>query len=202
MTTTGIYKIQSLVHPDRIYVGSAVDIKRRWVNHLLKLKNNKSENSKIQNHYNKYGKGDLQFSIIESFDFISKEHLLSREQHYIDTLKPFFNIVKIAGSNLGFKHSKETIEKNRKSHLGTHPTKEAKENMSKSKIGNINGSGNKGNHPTEEIKELLRQLNLGNTHGTGNKGKKHTEITKHKSSQGHILYYLEKELTNYINDYQ
>ena len=33
------------------------------------------------------------------------------EQKYIDQLKPAYNILKKAGSPLGFKHSKETIAK-------------------------------------------------------------------------------------------
>lgn len=34
-----------------------------------------------------------------------------REQYYLDLLKPKYNILKVAGSNLGFKHSKATLDK-------------------------------------------------------------------------------------------
>lgn len=37
--------------------------------------------------------------------------LLEREQYYIDTLNPEYNILKIAGSRLGVKHTLEVIEK-------------------------------------------------------------------------------------------
>jgi group I intron endonuclease len=37
--------------------------------------------------------------------------LIQREQYYIDLLNPEYNICKIAGSNLGFKHSEITKEK-------------------------------------------------------------------------------------------
>ena len=33
---------------------------------------------------------------------------MDREQYYLDCLKPEYNILKIAGSSLGFKHSEET----------------------------------------------------------------------------------------------
>lgn len=36
---------------------------------------------------------------------------LEGEQHYIDLLKPEYNILKKAGSSLGFKHSEETLKK-------------------------------------------------------------------------------------------
>lgn len=37
--------------------------------------------------------------------------MIEREQYYIDTLNPEYNILKIAGSPLGYKHSEETIAK-------------------------------------------------------------------------------------------
>lgn len=37
--------------------------------------------------------------------------MLKREQYYIDLLNPEYNILKIAGNLLGFKHSKETLAK-------------------------------------------------------------------------------------------
>ena len=65
MKTSGIYKIQSLKKPSRCYIGSAVNIGKRWVNHLSDLKNNNHHNRILQNHFNKYGESDLVFIIIE-----------------------------------------------------------------------------------------------------------------------------------------
>jgi len=54
----------------------------------------------------------LLFEIIENCEI---EKLIEREQHYIDTLNPFFNILRIAYSSLGRispmkgkRHSEET----------------------------------------------------------------------------------------------
>jgi len=53
-------------------------------------------------------------AILEYIDItnLSKDEakliILEREQHYLDTLSPEYNIFKIAGSSLGFKHSEET----------------------------------------------------------------------------------------------
>lgn len=38
---------------------------------------------------------------------------MAREQYYIDTLKPEYNILQLAGSSLGYKHTAESIEKMR-----------------------------------------------------------------------------------------
>lgn len=104
MKLTGIYKISSQIHPERIYIGSAVNIYSRWSIHRSDLHLREHGNSRLQNHYNKYGKENLTYVIIES---CLPEDLIRREQYYIDTLNPFFNICKIAGSQLGTKRSEE-----------------------------------------------------------------------------------------------
>ena len=40
MGTTGIYKIESISHPDRCYIGSAISIEHRQAVHISRLKNN------------------------------------------------------------------------------------------------------------------------------------------------------------------
>jgi group I intron endonuclease len=105
----GIYRIISLSHPNRCYIGSAVIINDRWRQHKHLLKNNKHHSVILQRHCNKYGIEDLIFEVIEQFDFISKEHLLEREQFYLDTTNPYFNVNKIAGSTLGYRHTEESI---------------------------------------------------------------------------------------------
>lgn len=125
-----IYKIQSIVN-GRIYVGSAVNVYKRKFLHFNSLKHNKHHNSKLQNHYNKHGKSDLMFEVIES----ECEDLIAREQFYIDTLNPFFNICKIAGSCIGRKHKEETKNKISIALKGREYTAERRENMSKASKG-------------------------------------------------------------------
>ena len=114
MKISGIYKIESIIKPDRFYIGSAIDIKDRWRCHLKDLRKNK-HNSKIQNHYNKYGEKDFIFIIVE---LCFSQFLTVREQYYITILNPFFNICKIADSSLGVKHSKKSRENMSKAHKG------------------------------------------------------------------------------------
>lgn len=108
MKCSAIYKIQSKIKPERFYIGSAVSIQKRWAEHQKGMLLGKHENKILQRHYDKYGKDDLVFTIIEP---CFKEFLLIREQYYIDTLRPTFNIRMTAGSNLGIRYSAETRRK-------------------------------------------------------------------------------------------
>jgi group I intron endonuclease len=108
MQKSGIYKLHSLHFPERVYVGSSLNCNARISRHLSKLRQNKHINKKLQNHCNKYGVFDLGFQIIEH---CSPNQLLIREQFYIDSIKPYFNIRTIAGSNLGLFHSLKTKAK-------------------------------------------------------------------------------------------
>lgn len=143
----GIYKIQSIIKPDRIYIGSSVDILKRWEGHIFDLKKNKHRSQRLQNHCNKYGLEDIVFSIVEKFVFISKEHILSREQYYIDSLNPYFCICKIAGNRLGYKTPPEVLLKQSIAKMGDKNPMYGKSSGMKGKI-----PWNKGLKMTEEYK--------------------------------------------------
>ena len=108
MKMSGIYQIQSKVKSYKIYIGSSVEISKRWRDHLNLLRKNKHPNTKIQNHYNKYGESDLQFSVLLGCE---KKELINKEQFFIDSYNPWFNNRKIANSNLGMIVSDETKKK-------------------------------------------------------------------------------------------
>jgi len=98
MKTSGIYKIQSTTHPERIYIGSAVNINRRHNQHLRDLKHNTHHSVKLQRHFNKYGQNDLMFIIIEECPV---DILLIKEQYHLNLNNTYFNICKTAGNCLG-----------------------------------------------------------------------------------------------------
>jgi group I intron endonuclease len=114
MKMAGVYIIQSKSNSARVYVGSASDIKGRWDFHMKQLLAGKHHSKKLQRHFNKYGKYDLIFDVLESGCYLCKQHLLSREQGWFTHFEykrrelPFFNNEPIAGSSLGVKRSKET----------------------------------------------------------------------------------------------
>jgi group I intron endonuclease len=90
----GIYKIQSLLKPNRCYIGSSSKIENRWIRHLLSLRKNRHHSIKLQRHYNKYGISDLQFSILLGCD---KDKLIEIEQYFLDSHYTYFNTCQFAG---------------------------------------------------------------------------------------------------------
>lgn len=169
----GIYKIQSIIKPERYYIGSATNIAERYKTHFKALRSNLHHSSKLQNHYNKYGAEDLQLSILLE---CNKEELLAEEQYFINSLSPYFNICKVAGSPLGVIRSEATRKK-----------------LSEINKGSI--SGFKGKHHSEETKQRLREINQGKTLSEEtklklkeeNKGKPKTEEIKKRMSQAKRL---------------
>lgn len=98
---SGIYKIVSKIHPEKIYIGSAVDFYNRRKDHKTKLLHGKHRNPKLTTHYNKYGWEGFDFVEVERCD---KHDLLIREQYYIDLLNPWFNVLRSAGNAFGMVH--------------------------------------------------------------------------------------------------
>jgi group I intron endonuclease len=137
---SGIYKIQSISHPNRCYIGSAVNLHNRWATHLYTLKNNKHGNPKLQAHFNKYGIDDLQFSILV---ICIKEELrpinevIWLEQFFINAYNPWFNIHRIAGSPMGVVPSEATREKLRQANIGKKRSEETRLKLSIALMGHV-----------------------------------------------------------------
>ena len=152
---TGIYKIQSIIHPERVYIGSACNISQRWSTHIGHLKRNRHPNPKLQDHCNKHGIEDLHFSVI-LYD-CKRFELLILEQYFLDLYNPWFNICKIAGNTFGRKTSEETkrklsaVRKGQPSNFkGRFHTEESKKLISKNNIGNL------GRKFSKEVKQKMR----------------------------------------------
>lgn len=100
-----IYIIKSTID-DRLYVGSSINFNLRVNQHKHHLRKGTHHSKKLQNFVNKYGIDSIYFEVIHQCE--KKEHLIHIEQKYIDELKPFFNINKVADSRLGMKHTEES----------------------------------------------------------------------------------------------
>lgn len=165
---TGIYKIQSISHPDRIYIGSSVTVGRRLNHHKNRLINGKHHSIKLQNHVNKYGVNDLEFIPIAECPI---DCLIDIEQHFISMIGPYFNIRPTAGSNLGHKHSEETRRKIAASHIGIRPGEETRKLLSEQRKGNQWAKGVK---QTEEQRRKNSEAHKGKT-WTEERKRKHSE---------------------------
>jgi len=88
METIGIYEIYNK-ETGRRYIGSSIEIERRFHVHKLMLNSNKHDNKYLQNAWNKHGESSFEFKIIET---CSKEDRLNREQYYLDTIPKLYNL--------------------------------------------------------------------------------------------------------------
>lgn len=108
----GIYRWVNLVN-NKSYVGSSVNLERRmreYFNISFLETQIKTSNSYIYRSLLKYGYSNFSLDILEYCD-PDKKQLINREQYYLDKLEPDYNLLKQAGSLLGFKHTEETIAK-------------------------------------------------------------------------------------------
>lgn len=123
---------------NKSYVGSAKSLNDRlkiyFSPNTLKKRLERSS-SAINSALLKYGYSNFKLEILE---YCKPDQLISREQYYIDFLKPEYNICKTAGSTLGKIHSESTKEKIRnstrgKNHrlFGKHHTYETRKNIGK-----------------------------------------------------------------------
>lgn len=123
----GIYLWTNIIS-GKSYVGSSINLSSRfrdYFNTNYLKRQIEIKNSKIYRALIKYSYSSFRLDILEYCD---RTILFEREQDYLDKLKPKYNILKLAGSSFGFKHSKKTIERMRivhleRKHSEAHPVK-------------------------------------------------------------------------------
>jgi len=215
MRISGIYQIKSIVKPNKIYIGSTINIQNRWWIHLCNLRLGKHNNKILQNHYNKYGESDLIFSVLLE---CNEEDLIKNEQYYIDLLNPYFNICSKAASRLGVAHSQETKDKIRKANLGKTLSEEHKKKIGKAGHGRVLSSetrikmsiakkgriiteehrmkiskGNLGKCRTDEVKQKMSLAAMGNKNGKYLKGFVCSEERKQQMREVWVIRKLNKK---------
>lgn len=111
----GIYKIANLIN-GKCYVGKSEDIECRKREHFKELNKNIHHSSYLQDDYNKYGKDNFSFDIIEVIN--DAELMLIAERFYIDKFNTYENGYNmtyprlLVNNNLGLtRHPKSCIDK-------------------------------------------------------------------------------------------
>jgi group I intron endonuclease len=109
----GIYIIRCLP-TGKIYVGSAMDLRQRWLRHQATLRRHQHINRYLQNAWDKYGERAFTCEVLE---LVMPWSLLDQEQYWLDALQPYnreigFNIALSAEApTRGRKANPETIIK-------------------------------------------------------------------------------------------
>jgi len=155
---SGIYQIFCKGN-SKIYIGSAVNIRKRWNHHVEDLRNKKHCNQRLQRAWDKYGASSFEFSVILR---CKPEELIKLEQREIEkrdaaNRKIGFNINPIAGSNLGRtfgEKARQNMSKNhpRRSTLSPEQIEELRQRM----MGNQYLLGHKNSAETTEKLKLAR----------------------------------------------
>jgi hypothetical protein len=102
---TGIYLWLNNIN-GKYYIGSAKDLRSRLARYFSP-KELARTNNLIQKAIIKHKHENFSFYVLE---YCNPDSLIAREQFYIDSLTPPYNILKVAGNSTGFKHTEETKE--------------------------------------------------------------------------------------------
>ncbi|MBC8445803.1 MAG: GIY-YIG nuclease family protein [Chloroflexi bacterium] len=148
------------------YVGSSVDIGKRWSKHVWALRNERHYNSHLQAAWDKYGEGAFSFCVLEQV--ADTENLLEREQYFLDRafeVGDTYNVACCAEVSMrGHKH-----------------TDEHKRKISAALV------GKKHSPVSEETKRKLSEANKGENHPHW--GKPCSDKTKRKIGEANAKPY-------------
>ena len=169
---SGVYCIINNVN-NKMYIGSSVNIIRRIKKHFNDLEKNIHGNQHLQNSYNKYGKENFSYEILE----ICFENIKEKEQMYIDKYDfdlELYNKAKTTFCPMeGRFHSEETKEKWSKDRKGKTKSEETRKKMSIASKGHEGAKG---------------ELN-------GMFGRKHTDETRKKMGDNRRGKYIGRKLS-------
>uniref|UniRef100_UPI002113C4C4 hypothetical protein n=1 Tax=Aspergillus sclerotioniger TaxID=319627 RepID=UPI002113C4C4 len=152
---SGVYLFINNITKD-LYVGSSLNLSKRMTSHFFHANSSKATNIIITRAMKKYKLSNFSLGILE---FCKPDIMicLDLEQKWIDYLKPKYNILKIAGSSSGYRHTIETIAK----------LKELFKKENHPKFGSITSSETK-----KSISEKIKKFYLTHSHPSkGLKGK-------------------------------
>lgn len=155
---SGIYAILNRVN-GRCYIGSAVNIAKRILEHKYYLRKDLHRNRYLQNAWNKYGEDKFTFKTLLLCD---SSNLIFFEQRVLDALweNGLYNLSPTAGSTLGVKYTDEAKAKvgakSKGRWLGRTHTEEAKK-----KIADGNKGKNAGKEASLETRKKMSQSGKG-----------------------------------------
>lgn len=189
----GVYYIRNITN-DKVYVGSSVDIKKRWRKHIKGLKDNKYHSPHLQNAWNKYGEENFAFYIKEIVIF--DDILRKREGYWQNYYRSYddeygYNLMWVNENGI-VHHSEETRKKMSIASKGREFSKETRQKLSEDRMGEKNPFY--GKHHSEETKQKISGASKGEKNGMFEKH--HSEETRQEMS---IIYQKRIQDPNYMN---
>jgi group I intron endonuclease len=179
----GIYLIRNNAN-GKLYIGSSKDMNARWRNHKSELNRKKHTNSYLQHSWDKYGESSFSFEYLEEC-IATREILIEREQYYLDSLRPEYNLAKKAENCLGVKHSISTRQK--MSEAAKRRQRNPCSEETKAAISQANRGQKRTDEQKERIAKSLRGRSISDDHkskiSTTLKGRMFSEETRAKISE-------------------
>ena len=166
---SGVYCIKNSTNSHQ-YIGSSKYLKNRHADHFSKLRNGVHCNKYLQRAFDKYGEDCFNFVILEYTEAVN---LVTREQWYLDNLKPEYNINKKAYSCLGRGNSPETRRKISEANKGKIVSQATRQKKSQSLLGHFVS-----NETKEKISAKAKQRLSGNPQNHPMFGKTHSEDSR------------------------
>lgn len=136
--SAGVYVIANK-NTGKCYVGSSVNIERRWKRHDYELRNSRHHSEKLQNSYLKHGAQAFCYSIVE---FCDKDMLTEVEQAWLDRLCAHadgYNVCPNAGTAGTLPKTELHRRRIGDAHLGRKRSEEACARISKAMSGKSRG---------------------------------------------------------------
>jgi|ERR1700761_5650202 len=193
---TGIY-LWTHKESGKMYVGSAIDLSRRLKDYYspskLKKTNNYICNALIHHTHSAFSLTILEFIDISH---LSKEDVrklvLEREQFYIDSLEPQYNILLIAGSSLGQKRTEITKALISKVKSGLIHSVETKAKISESL---------KGKTHSEKTKAKMNLAKIGEKNPNFGKARSIETKAKMSATRGTTIYVYDSKGVTLLNTF-
>jgi len=177
-TLVGIYEIRNKIN-NKFYIGSSIDLTKRFHSHKGKLNRNVHKNQHLQSSWNKYIGDNFEFKVLI---YCNESTLYVYEQLFIDELDPEYNICRFVRSKLGYVTLDDVKEKIAAAQRGIPRRPHTRE---ESRAKSLRQLGKKHSvSMSEEAKEKIRQARL---------GKKHSQETRDKMSKAHMGHGFTKE---------
>lgn len=148
MRSSGIYAIDCIPTGER-YVGSAVNVARRWERHRWELNKRRHHSWKLQRAWSRYGAESFRFLVLEAVP--ENAALLVAEQRYLDEsiqAGNSLNVLLTAGSPLGTVQTPETKAKRSRTLEGHYVSEETKRKI---------GMKARGRKASESTRERMRR---------------------------------------------